>query len=332
MTDNRITIDDIARELGISKTTVSRAISGKGRIGPATREKVLAYIKEHDYRPNPLAKGLAQSKTYNIAWVFPGDSQVTELPFFQKCMLGVSDVAASQDNDILLCMVYEDDRSNLERIVKNRKVDGVILARTLFKDPCVEFLLQSRIPFVTIGSTPYKNVFQIDNDHIGACKELTEVLLLKGMKNIALIGGNENHVVNRSRRDGYLKAFSELNIPVNNDIIYMNSDSKPMVVRAVTDALDKEVDCILCTDDMITEFALDEIRKQRLSIPDDIRIASFYNSPVLENHRPAITSLDYDPKQIGAEACNTLFALMNGEDIPKKRLLQYDVTLKRSTQ
>ena len=202
MTDNRITIDDIARELGISKTTVSRAISGKGRIGPATREKVLAYIKEHDYRPNPLAKGLAQSKTYNIAWVFPGDSQVTELPFFQKCMLGVSDVAASQDNDILLCMVYEDDRSNLERIVKNRKVDGVILARTLFKDPCVEFLLQSRIPFVTIGSTPYKNVFQIDNDHIGACKELTEVLLLKGMKNIALIGGNENHVVNRSRRDG----------------------------------------------------------------------------------------------------------------------------------
>ena len=139
-------------------------------------------------------------------------------------------------------------------------------------------------------------------------------------------------MVNRSRRDGYLKAFSELNIPVNNDIIYMNSDSKPMVVRAVTDALDKEVDCILCTDDMITEFALDEIRKQGLSIPDDIRIASFYNSPVLENHRPAITSLDYDPKQIGAEACNTLFALMNGEDIPKKRLLQYDVTLKRSTQ
>ena len=332
MTDERITIDDIARDLGISKTTVSRAISGKGRIGPATREKVLAYIKEHDYRPNPLAKGLAQSKTYNIAWVIPGDSSVTELPFFQKCMLGVSDVAASQDNDILLCMVYDDDRSNLERIVRNRKVDGVILARTLFKDPCVEFLLQSRIPFVTIGSTPYKNVFQIDNDHVGACKELTAVLLLKGMKNIALIGGNENHVVNRSRRDGYLKAFNDLKIPVNSDIIYMNSDTKSQVVRAVSDALDKSVDCILCTDDMITEFALDEIRKQGMTIPDDIRIASFYNSPLLESYRPAITTLDYDPKLLGSEACNTLFSLMSGEDIPKKRLLQYDVTIKRSTQ
>ena len=332
MNEERLTIDDIARELGISKTTVSRAISGKGRIGPATREKVLAYIKEHDYRPSPLAKGLAQSKTYNIAWVIPGDSTVTELPFFQKCMLGISDVATTHDHDILLCMVYNDDFSSLERIVKNRKVDGVILARTLFKDPCIEFLLESRIPFVTIGSTPYKNVFQIDNDHISACKELTEVLLLKGMKSIALIGGDENHIVNRSRRDGYLKAFSELKIPVNNSIVYMNSDDSNSVRRNVNDAISKNADCIICTDDMITVYALDELRKQNISIPDDIRIASFYNNAVLETYQPAITTLDYDPKQLGSEACSALFSLLHGEDIPRRRLLHYDVTLKRSTQ
>ncbi|MBR1797388.1 MAG: LacI family DNA-binding transcriptional regulator [Clostridiales bacterium] len=332
MADNRLTIDDIAKALNISKTTVSRAISGKGRIGPATREKVLAYIKEHDYRPSPLAKGLAQSKTYNIAWVIPGDSTVTELPFFQKCMIGVSDIASTFDHDILLCMVYEDNFSSLERIVKNRKVDGVILARTLFHDPCIEFLLESKIPFVTIGSTPYKNVFQIDNDHIGACKELTEVLLLKGMKKVALIGGDENHIVNRSRRDGYLKAFSDLKIPVDKDIVYMNADSKPVVVRSVNDAVNKQVDCIVCTDDMITVYALDEIRKIGLKVPDDIKVASFYNSAVLETYQPAITTLDYDPKQLGAEACTSLFSLMNGEDIPKKKLLHYDVTLKRSTQ
>ena len=61
------TIEDIARELGVSKTTVSRAISGKGRISQATRDRVRAFIKEHDYRPNVVAKGLAQRKTYNIA-------------------------------------------------------------------------------------------------------------------------------------------------------------------------------------------------------------------------------------------------------------------------
>ena len=68
--DNKnITIADVAEALGVSKTTVSRAISGKGRIGEATRERVRAYIEEHDYQPNVIAKGLAQSKTFNICGV-----------------------------------------------------------------------------------------------------------------------------------------------------------------------------------------------------------------------------------------------------------------------
>ena len=70
--DNKnITIADVAEALGVSKTTVSRAISGKGRIGEATRERVLAYIEEHDYQPNVIAKGLAQSKTFNICVIMP---------------------------------------------------------------------------------------------------------------------------------------------------------------------------------------------------------------------------------------------------------------------
>ena len=63
---NNITISDVAEALGVSKTTVSRAISGKGRIGAATRKRVLEYIQEHDYKPNVIARGLAQSKTFNI--------------------------------------------------------------------------------------------------------------------------------------------------------------------------------------------------------------------------------------------------------------------------
>ena len=75
------TIDDIARELGVSKTTVSRAISGKGRIGEATRKKVLTFIAEHDYRPNALAKGLALMRTNNIRLVLPGDGGADEFAF-----------------------------------------------------------------------------------------------------------------------------------------------------------------------------------------------------------------------------------------------------------
>ena len=80
------TIEDIARELGVSKTTVSRAISGKGRISQATRDRVRAFIKEHDYRPNVVAKGLAQRKTYNIALLMPKDYVATEFLFFKDLL------------------------------------------------------------------------------------------------------------------------------------------------------------------------------------------------------------------------------------------------------
>lgn len=77
---------DVAEALGVSKTTVSRAISGKGRIGEATRQKVLAYIEEHDYKPNVIARGLAQSKTFNLCVVMPEDYALVDLPFFRKSL------------------------------------------------------------------------------------------------------------------------------------------------------------------------------------------------------------------------------------------------------
>ena len=84
-----ITIADVAEALGVSKTTVSRAISGKGRIGKETRKRVLEYIEEHDYKPNAIAKGLAQSKTYNICVVMPRDYEVVDWNFFQRCLFGI---------------------------------------------------------------------------------------------------------------------------------------------------------------------------------------------------------------------------------------------------
>ena len=88
-----ITISDVAEALGVSKTTVSRAISGKGRIGEATRQRILEYIEEHDYKPNVIAKGLAQSRTYNICVVMPGNYSLVDLPFFQEIIMGIQEVA-----------------------------------------------------------------------------------------------------------------------------------------------------------------------------------------------------------------------------------------------
>ena len=329
---NNLTIGDIADALNISKTTVSRAISGKGRIGSETREKVLKYIEENNYVPNPMAKGLAQSKTYNICWIIPADSAATELPFFQRCMMGVADVAGGFNYDILISMVYEDNINQLERIITNKKVDGAILGRTLVDDLSVEYLKKSGVPFVVIGSTEIKNVIQVDNDHIKACKELTSILVMKGIKKISLIGGSLNHVVNRTRRDGFILGMKEQGVKPDEKLMYLGSDDALSVERAVDDALRNGAECLVCMDDGICANALAKLKKDGIDVPGDVKVASFYNSAVLENNQPAITTLSYDPKELGATACKVLFDEIEGNPVKNKQLLSYDVLLKGSTQ
>ena len=111
-----LTISDVAEALGVSKTTVSRAISGKGRIGDATRQKVLAFIEENDYKPNVMAKGLAQSKTFNLCVVMPEDSNLADLPFFHQVLIGIQEAASQIEYDILLCIGKEDNSVSLEPV------------------------------------------------------------------------------------------------------------------------------------------------------------------------------------------------------------------------
>ena len=152
-----ITIADVAEALGVSKTTVSRAISGKGRIGQETRDRVLKYIEEHDYKPNVIAKGLAQSKTYNLCVVMPGEYDVVDLTFFQECLFGIQEIAGIMEYDILLSICKNNDISSLERIISNRKVDGVILMRTFVEDRQIEYLQEKKVPFVKQVYEVYKN-------------------------------------------------------------------------------------------------------------------------------------------------------------------------------
>lgn len=329
---NNITIGDVANALGISKTTVSRAISGKGRIGEGTRQRVFEYISEKQYYPNVMAKGLAKSKTYNIGWEMPGDSGISELPFFQRCMLGISEITAEEDYDILISMVFEHDISQLKRAVKNRKVDGIILGQALMKDDRIRFLKESGIPFVVIGSVPDEDVVQIDNDHIGACKELTSLLASKGIRHFGLIGSDENHVVNQARCIGFEMGLKEQGIEVNPNMIYMNCRDETAAGDMLGKCLKNGVECIICMDDEICHNVLNEIHRAGLDIPKDIQVASFYHSMVLEQHRPEITSLRFDPKELGAVAGRILFDYIAGKEVPRKTQLAYEIFLKDSTR
>lgn len=327
-----LTIADIADAFGVSKTTVSRAISGKGRIGSETRERVLKYIDAHNYTPNVIAKSLAQNKTYNLAVVMPGDYELIDLPFFQNCIMGIQEIASSFDYDMLLTVCNNADVTKLERIVRNRKVDGVILLRSFMDDVQVEYLQEKNVPFVVTGSSNYKGVVQVDNDHRAACRELTSILLMKRMKKIALIGGNEEHVVTQSRLMGFKDAFADSGTAVDESLIYMNLDNPVLLDGKLDDIIKREVDCIVCMDDAICMEVLYKLRREGISVPDQIRVASFYNSSMLETHDPSITSLDFDAKELGMLVCRTLLDMIEGQKVQKKTLLGYEVRLRESTK
>ncbi len=328
-----ITIADVAEALGVSRTTVSRAISGKGRIGKETRARVMEYIEKHDYKPNVIAKGLAQSKTYNICVVMPGDYDVVDLTFFQECLFGIQEISGIMEYDILLSICKQNDISSLERIISNHKVDGVILMRTFVQDPQIEYLQEKRVPFVTIGSTKnYKGVVQIDHNHKSACKELTSIILMKQMTKIALIGGDEQHEVTQSRLRGFREAYEKMGQPLDESMMFLSLDNNIMVDKKVEEVLERGAECILCMDDAICSRVLKKLREKGVKVPADIRVASFYNSTVLENNVPSITSLSFDAKELGMVACRTLLDIIEGLEVEERILLPYEVVLKESTK
>lgn len=330
--EKKITISDVAGALGVSKTTVSRAISGKGRIGKETKERVLDYIQEHNYKPNVLAKGLAQLKTYNIGIVLPEDYTIVDLPFFQTCLTGVQETAVSMDYDVLLTMGKENDCAQLVRMVENHKVDGVILMRTLSKDAHIEYMKSREMPFLTVGSTYYQGVIQVDNDHQSACRELISILILKGMERIGLIGGIESHVVTQSRLQGYVDAYKMAGVPIDKNIIYVNIEKDILIEQGVEKLLKQGVDCIVCMDDAVCIHVLNKLRKERVRVPQQMRVASFYDSTILENNLPSVTSLYFDARELGNVACKTLLEMIEGNQVETKTLLGYEVVLKESTK
>lgn len=328
-----MTIDDIALALGVSKTTVSRAISGKGRISAGTTERVLDYINEHNYKPNAVARGLAKNRTFNIGVVWPGDYEAVDLPFFKRCMIGMSQVTAVRGYDILVSLMVDNSIDNLRRIVEDHKVDGVVLTRTLIHDEPARFLKESGIPFVVIGSSDDPELVQVDSDNFDACEELTSILLGKGYRNLALLGGGSNHVISRTRRQGFESAFHKAGVDLDPSRIYMDVSVRGSleVENILEELLQQHVDGVVCMDDLLAATVISVCRKRGIRIPQDLRIASFYNSSILDNTVPAVTSILFNDGMLGQTAAKTLLKLIEGENPGNQMLKNYQIILREST-
>lgn len=327
------TIDDIARELGVSKTTVSRAISGKGRISRETRERVCAFIEEHDYRPNVLARALAQSKTYNLGLVLPADYSVMDFPFFKECMNGICETASRYNYDIVITVADDRNLSGIRRMVENRKVDGLILSRsTVGNSAMQQYLKEKQMPLVVVGPAESGEAVWVDNQNREGSCELTSILLLKGIRRLALLGGNRGHLVTESRLQGFLDAHREQQILADESLIFLDIESYAATAAALEQILTRKAECILCMDDFITSMLLGCLRERNIKVPEDMKAASFYDNPQLEFFSPTVTSLHYNTKGLGENACMMLLRQLGEKVAEEEVILNYQVILRESTK
>lgn len=329
MAKHNITIDDIARDLGVSKTTISRAISGKGRISEATREKVKEYIKACNYRPSASAKGLAESRTYNLALVLPKSFIQLDLPYIRQVMNAICEEAFSWDYNILICLSTDAYPESLLRTLDNRKVDGVILSRTVENDALVDMLIERDMPFATIGSLPPsmsgKATVEADHDQVGGCWALTKTILQERQDKIALLGNDMRYIVNQSRLSGFNKAVEELGFPRENICQYTNIGNYRACAEATEELLRKGVRRFLAMDDEICVHILQTLERSAWVTPGDVKIYSLSDNEALGNYRYPVSAVRFDAAELGQIACRELLRCLRDETYDPKPILGYRI-------
>lgn len=326
------TIDEIAKELGFSKTTVSRAISGKGRLSAETRARVLDFIEQHNYRPNAVAKSLAQNKTFNIGLMIPEDKSAIGYSFFLQCTQGVCEAASENSYDVLLTIDSEYTMEQMRRIISDHKVDGVIAARSVIGSPVISMLKEADVPFVIIGSTSDRTALHVDNNNEEACRDLVTLLISKGVRRMALLGGDENHHVTHSRLRGFQEACDQAGLAQKDQLVILNAGTPPRAAAAVERAVAHGADCILTMDFSICLLAGTQLRERGVRIPQDMRFACFYDDPMLACMIPPVTGLRFDVVELGRAACQELLRLLNGEETRSYVLPGYQMVLRDSTK
>lgn len=321
------TIEDIAQELGVSKTTVSRAISGKGRISDATRQRILRHIDERGFRPSAVAKGLAKSRTYNVGLVIPSAEASLEFAFFRECIMGISEYAAGRDYDVIL--ILGDHISKVQRVLENRKVDALVAARSEEGSGIAELARAHGVPFVQIGAPLGSGAVFVDNSNELAAGEMTERLIDMGLSRLALFGGNERYAVTVSRTAGFERAC--LKRGVVEDRVFRNVTTPERVHDAVTSALAGGCEAIICMDDAICEMTMQELGAAGIAVPGAVKVACLYDSVLMEKYSPPVTAVRFDGVKLGAEACRQAIRLIEGEKAENVVIPDFEIVIRKST-
>nr|MCM0166419.1 LacI family transcriptional regulator [Paeniclostridium ghonii] len=313
----KVTIKDVAKEAGVATSTVSRVLSNNPKISQETKDKVNEAIKNLNYKPNAIARSLANNKTKILGVVLPSEADdLLTNPFFINAMKGMSIYAQNKNYYITYVFTKDGNKEfeSIKEITNTNLIEGIILLRVNENDESIKLLKDIEFPFVAIGR-PEKtdDILWVDNDNFQAMYNVVNKLIQKGHKKIGFIGAIKTLNMSKDRLKGYKMALEVNGISYDEQLVVHKSLFKEnQGYDAAKELLNKnKVTAIVTTDDLLAFGAGQLLNEERL---DYISLVGFNNIQLSKYQTPPLSSVDINADELGYYAAKLLIEKLENED------------------
>jgi LacI family transcriptional regulator len=333
---NNLTLDDIASQAGVSRSTVSRVVNNHPNVKAEVRQRVNAIIAANDFHPNAAARTLALQRSWTIGLILPQSvSFFFTDPYYPHLLKGIAK-ACNQYNFILalfLVSTKEEEENVFSRVGRKGFLDGVIVQSGHHGDQgIIGRMIDGNIPLVVVGR-PFRadNVTYIDVDNVHAAFTAVDHLIRSGCKRVATITGPADSAVGIDRLEGYRKALKTWKIQADPDLIAEGDFTEAGGYRAMKKLLPVQPDGIFSASDVMAIGAMAAINEANLKIPDDISIIGFDDLPISAYATNHLSTVRQNVPQTGVQAVETLISLIEkGMDKPRRIIMGTELILRDS--
>ncbi|MEP7290980.1 MAG: LacI family DNA-binding transcriptional regulator [Chloroflexota bacterium] len=331
-------IERIAKEMSVSNASVSRALNDRPGVGAELRERILQKARELKYTPSITARGLVKSQSFGIGFFVrekPGISTHSD-PFYGEILHGVEQALAHTDYHVTVATLTREILAEpLDfRFVRERRIDGMILAGPDISSDAIMTLLQSGIPLVLVDNQlAHSRVNCINSDDEGGAYLAAHHLLELGHRKIGALSGPEHWASNARRIAGYRRALAEHDLPLV--IVYAELttiESGEESYRRLT-AKYPDLTAICAVNDAMALGAIRAAQANGKNIPADLSIIGFDDIPLASLNEPRLTTIRVPKRQMGTEAAQRVLALLgNAELSPVEVQVSVDLIQRSSTR
>ncbi|MBS7701158.1 MULTISPECIES: substrate-binding domain-containing protein [unclassified Chelatococcus] len=308
----------LASHLGLSITTVSRALDGYSDVAAATRERVERAAKEMGYRPNPAARRLRRGVGETVAFVLPTDPGHFHEPVFSELLVTVGEELARHEHDLMLLAARpgKDEMAVYRRLVEGRRADAFILVRTRHQDERVAYLTERGVPFVCHGRTDTTEAYAfIDGDGEEGFNSLTKRLITRGHRRIAFLSAPAHLTFAGLRLAGWRGAIQAAGLSAD-----MSEEAEPTEEGGFALAhrffeRDDRPTALVCSTDRMAIGAIRAAADRGLAVGSDIAITGHDNIPAASYCQPSLTTMELPTRLIGARLAHMVLARLGGTDV-----------------